>query len=122
MENERVLTPVVLTEAREPEDATFHTFSSALQRLKSGLPMTRLNWNGRGQFVELQHPDPNSKMSLPYLYLTTVQGDRVPWVASQTDLLMDDWVRYQGPRENVLAGDELGQAALMAMLAKRDAA
>ena len=30
-------------------------------------------------------------MSLPYIYITTVQGNRVPWIASQTDLLSQDW-------------------------------
>ena len=27
----------------------------------------------------------------PYLALKTVQGDVVPWLASQSDLLSDDW-------------------------------
>jgi len=31
-------------------------------------------------------------MTLPYIYITTVQGDLVPWLASQTDLLAADWV------------------------------
>ena len=31
-------------------------------------------------------------MTLPYLYMRTVQGDLVPWLASQTDLLAEDWV------------------------------
>lgn len=31
-------------------------------------------------------------MTLPYIFITTVQGDRVPWLASQTDLLAEDWL------------------------------
>jgi hypothetical protein len=27
----------------------------------------------------------------PFLEFATAQGDLVPWVASQTDLLADDW-------------------------------
>jgi hypothetical protein len=52
---------------------------------------SRRGWNGPGQFIELQVPDEHSKMSLPYIFITTVQGDRVPWLASQTDLLANDW-------------------------------
>lgn len=44
-----------------------------------------------GQWIELQRPDAHSKMSLPYLYIRTVQGDLVPWLASQTDMLAEDW-------------------------------
>ncbi len=52
---------------------------------------SRRGWNGPGQFIELQAPDEHSKMTLPYIYITTVKGDRVPWLASQTDLLAQDW-------------------------------
>lgn len=30
-------------------------------------------------------------MTQPYIYMTTEQGDLVPWVASQTDILATDW-------------------------------
>jgi hypothetical protein len=52
---------------------------------------SRRGWNGPGQCIELQVPDEHSKMTRPYLFITTVQGDRVPWLASQTDLLANDW-------------------------------
>jgi hypothetical protein len=52
---------------------------------------SRRGWNGPGQFIELQVPDEHSKMTLPYIFITTVQGNRVPWLASQTDLLAKDW-------------------------------
>ena len=64
----------------------------ALEALKNGDCVSRENWNGPNQFLTLQIPDENSKMSLPYIYITTVQGDKVPWFASQTDILADDWV------------------------------
>jgi hypothetical protein len=67
------------------------SFSNALEDLKLGSCITREGWNGKGQFLTLQRPDENSKMSLPYIYITTVTGDRVPWLASQTDLLAEDW-------------------------------
>lgn len=66
-------------------------FGWALALLRAGESLTRSGWNGAGQFIELQVPDENSKMSLPYIFITTVTGDRVPWLASQTDLLATDW-------------------------------
>jgi len=63
----------------------------AVSALEEGERVMRLGWNGKSQWLELQKPDEHSKMTLPYIYITTVQGDRVPWMASQTDLLSDDW-------------------------------
>ena len=42
-------------------------------------------------YVALQTPDAHSNMTLPYIYMRTVTGDLVPWLASQTDLLSSDW-------------------------------
>jgi hypothetical protein len=66
-------------------------FQWALSELKQGRRVTRLGWNGPGQFLELQVPDAHSKMTLPYIYIRTVQGDLVPWLCSQTDMLSNDW-------------------------------
>lgn len=66
-------------------------FGDALYHLKQGKKVSRRNWNGKGMWLELQTPDEHSKMSLPYIYMSTVTGDLVPWVASQTDLLAGDW-------------------------------
>jgi len=68
-----------------------HDFGWALDLLRSGERVCREGWNGKGQYLELQVPDQNSKMTLPYIYIRTVQGDLVPWLASQTDLLAEDW-------------------------------
>ena len=62
----------------------------AVSQLKAGKAVTRRGWNGRGQYLELQ--DGGTKMTLPFIYIVTVQGDLVPWLASQTDLLAEDWV------------------------------
>jgi len=67
------------------------SFGWALYYLKQGARVTRIGWNGPGQFLELQTPDNSSKMTMPYIYIFTVQGELVPWVASQTDLLALDW-------------------------------
>jgi len=72
-------------------------FGLALEALKKGLKVARSGWNGKGLWLELQVPDAHSKMTLPYVYLNypadaqNTPGARVPWLASQTDMLAEDW-------------------------------
>jgi len=66
-------------------------FGLAIENLAAGNKVTRAGWNGRGMYIHQQNPDANSKMTLPYFYMKTVQGDLVPWVASITDILARDW-------------------------------
>ena len=63
----------------------------AVAALRGGHRIARAGWNGKGMYLELQMPDENSKMTLPYVFMFTVQGDRVPWLCSQTDLLACDY-------------------------------
>lgn len=63
----------------------------AVKELWDGRRVARAGWNGRGMWLELQRPDEHSKMTLPYVYMKTAQGDLVPWLCSQTDLLATDW-------------------------------
>ncbi len=67
-------------------------FGEALKLLKDGYRVTRPGWNGKNMWIELQQPDLASKMDLPYIYMSTVTGDLVPWLASQTDVLAEDWL------------------------------
>jgi len=67
-------------------------FSWAIEHLKAGGAVQRIGWNGKGMWLKMQTPDANSKMTLPYIYMSTAQGDLVPWLASQTDILSEDWV------------------------------
>lgn len=67
------------------------TIGWAVKQLQDGQRVSRSGWNGKGMYLELQVPDANSKMTLPYVYMKTVQGDLVPWLCSQTDLLATDW-------------------------------
>ena len=72
-------------------------FGSALEALKGSMKVARSGWNGKGMWLELQRPDEFSKMTLPYLFLNypadsaNYPNARVPWLASQTDLLAIDW-------------------------------
>ncbi len=63
----------------------------AVKNLWDGRRVTRRGWNGKGMYLELQTPDEHSKMSLPYVYMSTADGKLVPWTCSQTDLLATDW-------------------------------
>ena len=72
-------------------------FGWALDQLKAGAKVRRSGWNGKGLWLELQRPDANSKMTLPYVFICypddaqNTPGARVPWLASQTDMLAEDW-------------------------------
>jgi hypothetical protein len=73
------------------------TFGLALEAMKMGKKVQRAGWNGKGMWLELQRPDAHSKMTLPYIFLSypddaiNTPGARVPWLASQTDMLAEDW-------------------------------
>jgi hypothetical protein len=75
-------------------------FGDAINFLKKGFRVARHGWNGNGIFLELQVTDENSKMTSPYIYIDTTglitnnpnaPKTRVPWLASQTDMLAEDW-------------------------------
>ena len=66
-------------------------FGEALDELRDEGNVTRAGWNGKDQYLSLYMPEDDQLMTLPYIYITTVSGDRVPWHASQTDVLADDW-------------------------------
>lgn len=75
-------------------------FGQALEALKQGKRARRAGWNGSGIFIILQRPDEHSKMTQPYIYIDTTglvtdnpeaPKGRVPWLASQTDMLAEDW-------------------------------
>ena len=82
------------------EDAAGVNFGEALEALKAGKKCRRAGWNGKGIYIEMQKPDEHSKMTLPYIYIVTTQlitdnpaapKGVVPWLASQTDMLAEDW-------------------------------
>lgn len=75
-------------------------FGAALKWLKLGFRLRRRGWNGKGIFIKIQEPDAHSFMTHPYIYIdsTGLETDngyapknRVPWLASQTDMLAEDW-------------------------------
>lgn len=84
-------------------------FGDALAALKQGKRVARHGWNGKGMFLYYvpaaaypAHRNSNGTMQglfpddmVPYrayVAMKTAQDDVVPWVASQSDILEDDWV------------------------------
>jgi hypothetical protein len=66
-------------------------FGVVLALIKGGFKCARKGWNGTGMYIELQTPTETSKMRRPYIFMCPVDGKLVPWVASQSDLLAEDW-------------------------------
>jgi uncharacterized alpha/beta hydrolase family protein len=79
-------------------------FSVALKALKNGYKLAREGWNGKGMW--LKYVDPYLGMNLTdkqveavsegatalsYIAMKTADNKFVPWLASQTDLLAEDW-------------------------------
>ncbi len=73
-------------------DTTKFGFGRAIELLKEGKQVARQGWNGSGMHLGLQNPDENSMNKRSYIYIIPVDGNRVPWTASQTDVLSEDWV------------------------------
>lgn len=95
-------------------------FSDALRLIKQGKRVAREGWNGKGMWIYLvsgkavpierwgvgrKYEDKGSKYVtdddkqngyvtiLPHIDMHTADGKRcIGWLASQTDLLADDWV------------------------------
>lgn len=81
-------------------------FSDALADVKKGGKAARANWNGKDMFIFLVpgsnfevnrppllgiYPEGTAISYRPHIDMKTVDGEIVPWIASQTDLLEDDW-------------------------------
>lgn len=84
------------------------TFGQAIEALKVGQKVARAGWNGKGMFLyhvpAAAYPaqrNPQGTMvgvfpddMVPYcayIAMKTAQNNVVPWLASQTDVLADDW-------------------------------
>lgn len=74
-----------------PEYLNTGEFGWAVRQLWRQKKVFRKGWNGKGLHLSLQMPDFGSKMSLPYIYMKTSDNQLIPWVATQGDLLSNDW-------------------------------
>ena len=81
-------------------------FGQALTALKAGKKVARSGWNGKGMFLFLV-PGSQFAVNRPplntiypegtiidyhaHIDMKTAQGYIVPWLASQSDVLAEDW-------------------------------
>lgn len=84
-------------------------FGQALAALKLGSQVSRAGWNGKGMWLAYQPgypsgiainantakatrlPEGTICKFLPYIMMRTAGGEFVPWLASQADVLAEDW-------------------------------
>jgi hypothetical protein len=78
-------------------------FSKALEEIKQGCYLQRVGWNGKNMYVELH--EQKHELDLPYIKMKTADGKFVPWLASQTDILAEDWQHCN--KEGELCGDDI---------------
>lgn len=83
----------------KPTATTPMSFGDALAALKAGKRVARTGWNGKGMWLVLVEPEalisclgPDELLQLPWIGMKTADECFVPWLASQTDLLAEDWV------------------------------
>lgn len=82
-------------------------FGDAIRAIKAGKRVAREGWNGKGMFLFLVESSTFTVNREPLLSIMgegtqvqyhahidmkTAQGYVVPWLASQADMLADDWV------------------------------
>ena len=88
------------------EDRNLFDFGEAIKRLKNGKKVLRAGWNGKGMFLyyvpaasypamtPIAQEEWGDNGMVPYgayVAIKTAQGNVVPWNASQSDMLSEDW-------------------------------
>jgi hypothetical protein len=79
------------------------SFGIALGLLKAGSKVQRTGWNGKGMYLELIPANGWTRLfgnttdfkNLPWIGMKTADDMFVPWLASQTDILAEDWSTYE---------------------------
>lgn len=81
-------------------------FGDALRAMRGGQRVARAGWNGKGMFLFLVpgstftvnrppllgiYPEGTRVDYHAHIDMKTAQGYVVPWLASQADMLADDW-------------------------------
>lgn len=65
-------------------------FSTALENMKAGMRVGRPSWVGA--WVSVEYPASSSDMTVPYLYVKMIDGEKMPWTPDHEDLFAEDWV------------------------------
>ena len=82
-------------------------FGQAIEGIKAGRKMCRRGWNGKNQFITLgdnftykdvdgiQKAEHQTSGSRAIIFHGTI-GTQVGWLASQADMLSEDWEEFDG--------------------------
>lgn len=83
---------------RAYRQTTGMTFGLAIEALKLGHKVARKGWNGKGMWlmhIPASHWETTRGLELceglPWIGMKTADDKFVPWLASQTDMLAEDW-------------------------------
>ena len=98
---------VIVTEEKTPVGEARIPFGRAIQLCKQGFRIKREGWNGKNQYVELAtcisyknsageivnvNHDAIGNAALAFVGTSGVQ---IGWLASQSDMLAEDWVAFK---------------------------
>ena len=83
------------------------SFGTAIELLKTGMKVSREGWNGKNQYIQLatnisyktmdgeivncEHNNIGNKA----IAFVGTSGVQMGWLASQADMLAEDWVLYE---------------------------
>lgn len=83
-------------------------FGNAIELLKQGKKVKRKGWNGKNQYIELVENASyttidgvivnamHETMGNKVISFVGTSGIQLGWLASQSDILSEDWVLYNG--------------------------
>jgi hypothetical protein len=64
-------------------------FEDAFKAIKNGAKIRLISWES-DVYISLQISDVHSKMTAPYMYVTSRYG-QVPWMPTQIEIMSDQW-------------------------------
>lgn len=82
-----------ITEESKPK--ALETFCNAVEALKNDQHVTRQAWENTDIYLLLSVPEVKNHADaevMPYIAVKTADNKLIPWLASQEDLLADDWI------------------------------
>lgn len=78
------------------------SFGDAVNHALAGRKICRVGWNGRGMFLfaiaggawdfESDVDGVDGIDTLPFICMKTADNKLVPWLASQSDVIANDWI------------------------------
>lgn len=89
------------------DETKLHDFGWAIMIVKAGKKAQRIGWNGKGQYIQIatgiSFTNPNGEVinaeheaiGNKAIAFVGTSGIQMGWLASQADMLAEDWVEVQ---------------------------